>query len=296
MASVTQLRAFHFVATAGGYSQAAREMGVSQSTLSSQVRQLEALSGVALFQRGPRGVTLTGEGEALFEVTSRLFSALTEAGSMLKSGRAEGGRLRLASDGTVHSLPILGLLRRRRPRLVFSIQLHNSEGVIDQIDQFRADIGITAQIPKDERFYVRPLTTMGIGIFLPTNHPWAQRPSVSVTELEGLAFVLRERGSPTREVFERNLAAHEVKLGEVIEVSTRDGVRETVAAGFGLGVVTDLDFGCDSRLQFLPLHDAGIAINEYLVCLEERRRAPMIADFLRCAAEVFPLEASPEAA
>lgn len=296
MASVTQLRAFHFVATAGGYSQAAREMAVSQSTLSSQVRQLEAVSGVVLFERGPRGVTLTSEGKALFEVTSRLFSALTEAGSMLKSRRAEGGRLRLATDGTVHSLPILGSLRRRRPKLVFSIQLHNSEGVIDQIDQFRADIGITAQIPTDSRFHVHPLTTMGIGVFLPKTHPWAQRQSISVKELAGLPFVLRERGSRTREVFEQNLAAHDVSVGDVIEVSTRDGVRETVAAGFGLGVIADLEFGFDSRLQFLPLRDAGIAINEYVVCLEERRRAPMIADFLRCAAEAFPQEASPEAA
>ena len=118
MASVTQLRAFHFVATAGGYSQAAREMSVSQSTLSGQVRQLEAISGVVLFERGPRGATLTADGEALFLVTARLFTALSEAGRMLKSRKAEGGRLRLASDGTVHSLPILGALRRRRPKLV----------------------------------------------------------------------------------------------------------------------------------------------------------------------------------
>lgn len=299
MASVTQLRAFHFVATAGGYSQAAREMAVSQSTLSGQVRQLEAISGVVLFERGPRGATLTADGEALYEVTSRLFSAFTEAGRMLKSRKADGGRLRLASDGTVHLLPILGALRRRRPKLVFSIQLHNSDGVIEQITQYRADAGVTGQMPTDSRFHVRPLATMKLGVFLPKGHSWAQRESVSIRDLQGLPFVLRERGSRTREVFEQNLAACGVTLGDIIEVSTRDGVRETVAAGFGMGAIADLEFGFDTRLHFLPLRDPCIAINEYVVCLEERRRAPMIAEFFRCAGDAFEQPSgrlSPEAA
>ena len=287
MASVAQLRAFHAVATAGGYSQAAREMAISQSALSGQVRQLEAISGVVLFERGPRGVTLTADGESLYAVTSKLFAALSEAGRMLKTPVAEGGRLRLASDGTVHSLPILDALRRRRPNLVFSIQLHNSDTVIEQIIQYRADVGITAQLPTDERFHVRPLTTMTVGVFMPADHPWAGRTAIKVRDLQGMPFVLRERGSRTRQVFEQALADHGVALGEVMEVSTREGVRETVAAGFGLGAVADLEFGYDTRLRFVPLADAAAAISEYVVCLDERRRIPIIADFFGCAEGAF---------
>lgn len=288
MASVTQLRAFHFVATSGGYSQAAREMAVSQSTLSGQVRQLEAISGVTLFERGPRGVRLTDDGEALYEVTSRLFSALKEASGMLKSRRVEGGRLRVAADGTAHSLPILAELRQRRPKLIFSIQVQNSDSVIEQIVQYRVDVGITARVPDDNRLHCRPLTSMKIGVFLPHSHAWASLRSLKIKDLEGQAFVLRERGSRTREVFEQNLTEHGIALGDVMEVSTREGVRDAVAAGFGAGVIADLEFGNDPRLHFLPLEDARYPINEYVVCLEERRRLPMISDFLRCAVEAFP--------
>jgi aminoethylphosphonate catabolism LysR family transcriptional regulator len=299
MATVTQLRAFHFVATSGGYSQAAREMAVSQSTLSGQVRQLEAVSGVVLFERGQRGVTLTQEGEALFIVTSRLFAALSEAGRMLKSRKAEGGRLRLASDGTLHSLPILAALRLRRPKLVFSIQLDNSDSVIEHIAHYRADVGITAQMPKDSRFHIQPLMSMTIGVIVPKGHPWGQRRSLSVEDLQGMPFVLRERGSRTREVFEQNLVARGVTLGDVIEVSRQDGVRETVAAGFGMGVIADVEFGFDTRLHFLTLHDAPIALDEYVICLDERRRIPMISEFFGCAADLRRSQAgalSPEAA
>jgi len=296
MASVAQLRAFHSVATAGGYSQAAREMAASQSALSGQVRQLEAISGVVLFERGPRGVTLTADGEALYQVTSRLFSALSEASQMLKSPAAEGGRLRLASDGAAHSLPILEALRRRRPKLVFSIQLHNSDNVIEQVVHYRADVGVTAQLPKDSRFHVQPLTTMAVGVFMPADHPWAEREILNVRDLQGMPFVLRERGSRTREVFEQILADHGVTLGDIMEVSTRDGVRETVAAGFGMGAVADLEFGFDTRLRFLLLADARTVINEYVVCLAERRRVPMIADFFRCASDAYASRQQQESA
>lgn len=288
MASVTQLRAFHLVATAGGYSQAAREMAVSQSTLSGQVRQLEAVSSVILFERGPHGVQLTPEGKALFEVTSRLFSAVSEAGQMLKSHRADGGRLRLAADGTALPMPILRALREQRPKLTFTIQIRNSESVIEQIVQYRADIGITAQLPTNNLLHVVPLTSMSVGVIIPKDHPWAGRRSLKVANLQDQPFVLRESGSRTRQIFEQNLFDHDVKVGETIEVSTRDGVRDTVAAGFGVGVVADLEFGNDARLSFIPLKDARFAIQEYVVCLDERRRMPMISAFLRCAATAFP--------
>ncbi|MCU4181101.1 LysR family transcriptional regulator [Bosea sp. BH3] len=287
MASVTQLRAFHYVATAGGYSQAARETAISQSNLSGQVRQLEAASGLALFERGPYGVRLTSDGEALFKVTARLFLSLGEADAILKSRKVDGGRLRIASDGVVHSLPILAALRRYRPNLVFSLLVHNSDAVIEQVAQYRADVGVTAQKPKDDRFHVRPLTSMNIGVFIPKSHPWARRRDVAIRELEGLPFVLREKGSRTRELFEQNIRDHGVSLGPILEVSTREGVRETVAAGFGFGAVADLEFGFDTRLHFLPLRDVEVMIDEYLVCLDERRRIPMIEDFLKCAAEAL---------
>ncbi|MBS7542960.1 LysR family transcriptional regulator [Ancylobacter oerskovii] len=285
--SITQLRAFHHVAAAGGYSQAARETAISQSNLSNQVRQLEAASGLSLFERGPRGVTLTDDGARLYQVTSRLFATLAEAAAILKSRKIDGGQLRVAADGVVHSLPILRALRRRRPNLVFSLQVHNSDNVIEQLLQFRADVGITAELPKDERLRVQPLASMKLGLMVPVEHHWAGQGSLAMRDLAGVNFVLRERGSRTRAVFEQNLAESGAGLGSVLEVSTREGVREAVAAGFGLGVIADLEFGYDTRLRFVPIRDAAVTIDEYVVCMEERRRLPLIDDFFACAQEAF---------
>ena len=283
MATVTQLRAFHLVASTGGFSQAAREASTSQSALSGHVRALEAACGRALFERQARRVVPTPEGQGLYAVTTRLFSALTEASTLLNGPPVEGGRLRVAADGAVHSLPILRALTAKRPNLTFALDICNSDHVLRQIAEHRADVGITARLPGDSHFHAVHVTTMRIGLMVASGSPWAKRQTATLADLAGLPFVLREKGSRTRHVFEQNLARSGVTLGPVLDVSSREGVREAVALGFGFGAIADQEFGFDSRLTFLPLLDAEIGIQEYVVCLSERRRAPLIADFIKAA-------------
>ncbi|WP_342640294.1 LysR family transcriptional regulator [Rhodoligotrophos ferricapiens] len=294
--SIAQLRAFHLVAAAGGFSQAARETAVSQSTLSGQVRQLEQASGTTLFERRQRGVMLTPEGQALFEITSRMFTAEAEARALLKDESSKiGGHLRVVADGAVHSLPVIQQLIERRPRLTFSLAIANSARVISQLSEYRADMGLTARKPSDNRLHAQKYLTMKLSAFVPRFHEWAGRRSITMAELDGRSFVLREHGSRTREVFEENLARHDLTLGRVTEIATQDGVREAVAAGFGIGVCGSLEFGYDSRLHQLPITDADIPLVEYVVCLDERRMQPLVRDAFAAAREAASLAATPHA-
>jgi len=279
--SITQLKAFHIVAQSGGFSQAARDMAISQSTLSAHVRDLEAISGMNLLERKPRGVSLSQQGERLFEITARLFQAENEATAFLRGeARAAGGHLRVAADGPILPLPILSRLKAQQPKFTFSLSVDNSARVVEQIIDYRADVAITARAPNDPRLYGIKFLSMRLGLCVPVAHPLAQRQGVSMAELEGLSFVMRERGSRTREVFEKNLAAHGIAIQQAVEISSREGVREAIANGVGCGVVADLEFGHDARLSFVPLHDANELIDEYAICLVERRHLPLIQKFI----------------
>jgi aminoethylphosphonate catabolism LysR family transcriptional regulator len=278
--SMIQLRAFHFVALAGGFSRAAREMAVSQSSLSAQVRQLETKSGLSLFERKPLGVALTPDGHVLFDVTKRLFAAEAEARAILRSRRQGGGHLRVAADAAFHSVQILARLKSSRPDLTFTLSIGNSGHVIEQLVNHRADVGITARRPPDPQLHVRPILSMRIGIFVPAGHEWSGRGEIATAELAGRTIVLREKGSVTRETFESTLADHQVAPGSMIEVSSREAVCEVVAAGLGIGIIADREIGHDSRLCFLPLTDSDRTVDEYAVCFIERCRMPIVRDFL----------------
>jgi DNA-binding transcriptional LysR family regulator len=74
-----------------------------------------------------------------------------------------------------------------------------------------------------------------------------------------------------------------VKPAAIVDVQTREGVREAVAAGFGIGVVFASEFGDDARFHALGVADADLAVAEYVICLQERRRLPLVRAFFDVA-------------
>jgi aminoethylphosphonate catabolism LysR family transcriptional regulator len=284
--NVTQLRAFHLVAQAGSFSLAARTGGLTQPTLSAQVRELEARYGVGLFDRQGRGVRMTPAGQSLYAVTTRLFAAESEAQALLAGGRAlTRGHLRGSADSAYHVMPILADLKKRHAAVTFTLKIDNSVAVLEQLIDHGADVAVMAKATSDPQIYSLKLREDHLVLFVPDSHPWSQLRQRSITDLAGQDIVIRERGSITREVFESGLAAAGVVPKSLIEVETREGVREAVAAGFGIGVVFDSEFGNDTRLRKLEVSDADMTVGEYVVCLQERRRLALIRAFLDVARE-----------
>src|SRR5690349_24998177 len=122
MSLLTQLRAFHLVADAGSFSLAARTAGLSQPTLSAQVRALEASYAVDLFDRRGRGVRMTPAGQSLYTITTRLIAAEEEARALLSDGRSLArGHLRVSADSAYHVMPILAALKQERAGLTFTL-------------------------------------------------------------------------------------------------------------------------------------------------------------------------------
>ncbi|HEX2512465.1 MAG TPA: LysR substrate-binding domain-containing protein [Xanthobacteraceae bacterium] len=287
MSLVTQLRAFHLVADAGSFSLAARTAGLSQPTLSAQVRALEASYAVDLFDRRGRGVRMTPTGQSLFALTTRLIAAEEEARALLTGGRAlTRGHLRVSADSAYHVIPILAELKRLHAGVTFTLKIDNSAAVLDHLTEHGADIAVMAKMTSDPRIFSMKLREDRLIVFVPQGHAWARRRQIRISELAGRDIVVRERGSITREVFEARLAQAGVVSGSLIEVQTREGVREAVAAGFGVGVVFDSEFGTEARFHAIEVSDSDLTVGEYVACLQERRRLPLVRAFLDVARDL----------
>ena len=285
--NLTQLRAFHLVARAGSFSAAARTEGLSQPTLSAQVKTLESTYGVGLFNRRGRGVQMTPAGQSLFNVTARLFAAEEEARSLLAGSRnLTRGHLRVSADSAYHVVPILAAMKKRHEGLTFTLKIDNSAAVLEHLIDHAADVAVMAKVTSDPRIHSMKLREDRLILFVTRTHPWSRRRRVSLADLAGRDIVVRERGSITREVFETGLAAAGIVPGSLIEVQTREAVRETVAAGFGIGVVFDSEFGSDPRFHPVAVADGDLNVGEYVVCLEERRRLALVRAFLDVAHEI----------
>jgi LysR family transcriptional regulator, low CO2-responsive transcriptional regulator len=287
MSLMTQLRAFHLVADAGSFSLAARTAGLSQPTLSAQVRALEASYAVDLFDRRGRGVRMTPTGQSLFALTTRLIAAEEEARALLTGGRTlTRGHLRVSADSAYHVMPILADLKRLHSGLTFTLKIDNSANVLDHLTEHGADVAVMAKMTSDPRIYSMKLREDRLIVFVKQGDVWARRRRIRISELIGKDIVVRERGSITREVFEERLAQAGVTAASLIEVQTREAVREAVAAGFGVGVVFDSEFGTDARFHRIEVSDSDLSVGEYVICLQERRRLPVVRAFLNAAREI----------
>jgi aminoethylphosphonate catabolism LysR family transcriptional regulator len=293
----TWLRAFDAVARERSFTRAAAAAAVSQPTLSSQVRALERAYAVRLFERRGRGIALTELGERLFAVSSRLEAVEAEAAAVLAGSKAlASGLLRVAADNAFHAMPILAELRRRHAGLTFRLAIGNSADVLQRVLDDAVDVAVTAKVAPDRRLDAVRLRGDRLVLFAPAAHAWASRRRVRLADLAGQAVVLRERGSYTREVFERAVGEAGVALGPVMEVETREGVREAVAAGFGIGAVFESELGADRRFRAVEVADAAFGVGEYAVCLGARRALALVDAFMSIAAETAAPGAAPRPA
>ena len=285
--NLTHILAFHRVAAAGSFTHAARLSGVSQPTLSGQVRDLEKLIGRRLFERTGRRVRLTETGAALFASTTRLSDAIAAVERTLDGSHAgKAGALRVSADSAIHVLPVLGLMKRSSGELNFTLRISNSSEVTAQVINEEADIGVMARPTTDPRLSSAKIRQDRLVLLVSQKDQLAARKRVRLSDFGGRDLVVREKGSITREVIEQQLEAAGIRPGQVFDVATREAVREAVAAGFGAGVVFASEVGTDSRLATLAIQGADLTVAEYAICRIERRRVPLIAQFFDAASRL----------
>lgn len=276
-----QLRAFHHVALSGGFSAAAERLNQTQPSISDQVKKLERAHDVLLFRREARKVTLTDEGRALFRLTRTFFDDEEAIAAYLSGARARmSGRLRIVADAAAHVTALVGRFRVAHPDVIVSLGAGNTEEVLTRLRDYEAEVGVVGNLgsaPDLHRVELGRSAIVGIaahGLVPPstTRLDWCA--------LTRLPLVFREPGSRTRAVLEEAIRLTGVDLRPSIEVEGREAMREIVAAGAGLGFVSEAEFGHDTRLRKIALGGIDLSMSETLVTLKQRQDVPIIRAFI----------------
>lgn len=277
----TKLRAFHAVAVAGGFTAGAARLNVGQPTVTSQVRWLEEYFGVELFHRHKRTISLTPAGQDLMAVTMRLDALQGEAADVLNAhGGFHIGRLNVSAVGPFHVTEMLAAFNKRYPDLKINVRFGNSRQSLEHLLNFDVDVAVLAHTNLDERFYTIPYRRHPVVAFVDASHPFAERSSISIHELQDQRVVLRETGSTTRSAFEAVLRDKGVTINTVMEIGSRESVWMAVRRGIGLSVVSEKEFIPHPELRAIPFADAEIYTHAHVVCLAERQESYLIRAFL----------------
>ena len=277
----TQLRSFHAVAQRMSFTVAARELGVSQPTITTQVKSLEQEFGVELFVRRGRRIELTETGDGLLDITRRLFADEKEAADYLNETRGlKTGHLRVGAVGPYHVTDMLAAFNARYPGIYVSVTVGNSRDTLRDLLDYRTDVAVLAHVDPDTRLVAIPYRRHRVVVMCPADHAFASRRAIWARDMEGERLIVREAGSTTRRAFDQAMREKDVRPKVVMEIGSRESIREAVAKGIGLGVVSEMEFIPDPRIRSLQVSDAEIYTYAHVVHLRERQNARLVRAFL----------------
>lgn len=284
------LRAFFEVARERSFSRAADALHVSQPAVSRAVRELEAQLGLPLLERPGRGVRevrLTDAGNALFEHARAIFALERAAVEDIGSRRMQRrGRLVVGASTTIAGYwlaPCLAGFLRDAPDIELQVRVGNTAFVEQALIDCELDIGLVEGPVQDERIDAIHWLDDPMCLAASAASPLARRARLSADQLAGQPWLMRERGSGTREVAERFMAAHGIEAARTIEIWSNEGIARAVAAGLGIAllpscVVRELQVTKAVRpLRFQP--GAPIVRPLYRLELRERPPSPVLRRF-----------------
>jgi DNA-binding transcriptional LysR family regulator len=260
------LRLFITVVRTGSFSRAADVLHISQPAISKGVRDFELQVGCRLLDRTPKGVRPTREGQALVRHAEALFAAERAAEDELMSLRnLDSGSLRIGASTTIATYMIaeyLGTFHRTYPGIDLHLVSANTRDIADLMIAHDVEIALVEGPVEDENLISEAWRTDIMGLIVNPQHRFAS--PERTTDCAALAdeiLIVREPGSGSREVVAQALSAKGVESSRTLEIGSTEAIKQAVAAGLGVSIVSTATIGDQlklDRLKLIPMRDLHI--------------------------------------
>lgn len=264
------LRLFAGVVEHGGFSRAAAAMHISQPAVSRAVRELERQVGHPLLERGrpgargrptavpgaggngdarggtrqagERGVRLTDAGVALLAHARAIVAHERAAEEELRGlGTLERGRLRIGASTTIATYllpPLVARFHREHPGVALRVTSANTRDIVARLRALEIDVALVEGPVSEEGIEVTLWREDELVLIASPAHPLARRGRVPSGALGDELLIVREPGSGTRDVVSAALRRHGIRPARTLEVGSTEAIKQTVAAGLGVAIVS----------------------------------------------------------
>ncbi len=273
--NLKQLEAFARVAEAKSFSEAAKILYLTQPTVSAHVASLEKELGVCLLMRSTKEVSLTEEGEILYDYAMQMLELEQQIRERFGSRKKEGAVLRIAAS-TIPSqylLPeIMVRFRERYPGVRLRVMETDSTGAVEQILSRRADIGFAGTVLEEKQCVYIPFYQDELVVIIPGEGlEGPESAAETAAWIRRMPVILREEGSGTRKEAQRLLRQMGIELSElniVASIQNQETIKRSVRNGMGISILSRLAAEDEIRsgvLRAVPLGETGGKRNINLV-------------------------------
>lgn len=281
--TLRQLQCFSAVARNLSFTRAADELHLTQPAVSMQVRQLEQQTDIALTEQLGKQIHLTEAGEEVLRYARSILQQVDELDDVLNKMRGlSGGRLRIAaiSSANYFAPKLLGVFHQRFPDVGVSMDVTRQQSVLKQVADNEVDMAIMGQPPEGMNVDAIAFMDNPLVIVAALGHRLAKQKNIALKQMEKEIFLTREAGSGTRGAMHRFFRQHKLKLTTGMEMGSLEGIKQSVQAELGLGLLPRGAIETELKLKKLVvLNIKGMPIERHwYVVLHKGKRLSAAAD------------------
>ena len=249
-----QLQIFVEAAESQSFARAAERLRVSPAAISFQIKQIESMSGFALFERTGRTVVLSDAGSALLGYARTVLQALQDADQSLTALRgATGGRITIGLISTAkYIVPhILARFQAEYPGVAIHLRDGNRSQITEALERGEIELAVTGRPPEGTDLAAESFAPHPSVLVAPPTHRHAEATRLAPAALTGERFIMREEGSGTRQLMEQFLRDAGVPLRIAMTSSSNETIKQAVMAGMGLALISRHTIGLELALGLL---------------------------------------------
>lgn len=271
-------KVFYYVAETLSFSQASKELFISQSAVSQSIKVLEKRLGHSLFIRSTKKVRLTKEGELLFKHIEPAVNLITRGESqILESHSLNGGQLRIGASDTIcryYLVPYLKRFHEKYPGAHIKVTNGTSGQCVDLLEAGQVDLIVT-NLPNKKLSTLRNVkeikTFEDVFIASRSAFPELIERHITYEELQTYPILMLESHASTSEFLHQLFLSHQLELAPAIELSSNDLLIDLAKIGLGIAFVPDFcvsqkdnDLFIVKMKEPLPKRKLAAAYNDHL--------------------------------
>ena len=258
-----QLEIFEAIARLGSFTRASEELFLTQPTVSMQMKKLAETVGVPLLEQVGKKIRLTPDGQQLAQATREIFDIMDHyTMSVAERQGLKQGKLSLMAITTASYFAprLLGEFARLYPGIDVSLRVTNKEQVLASIADNLDDLYFLGQPPEDIDVVATPIMDNPIVVLAAPDHPLAHKKKISLQRIAQEPWLMREKGSGTRNAIERRFAEKDIILRPRLELGSNEAIKQAILAGLGISALSRHTLTLNQPGQFAVLDVEGFPI------------------------------------
>jgi DNA-binding transcriptional LysR family regulator len=293
-----QLRLLESVARNASYTRASEELHLTQPAVSTQIKQLEQEVGLPLFEQLGKKIYLTEAGKEMYEFSRGIAQQVRDIESVfddLKGVKRGNLSLSVTSTGKYFAPYLLAEFVKLHPGTKVHLEVTNREEILVELQENIPNMAIMGRPPNTLELSSQEFMNNPLVVFSRPDHPLAKEKNIPISRLMEENFILRERGSGTRNAVEDFFEQRNMQLNTSMEMSRNEAVKHSVMAGLGLGIISlhalELELALN-RIAILDVEGFPVMKKWYLVYRTGKRMSPIAQAFhdfvLNSAESILP--------